>query len=138
MDIKSKLDEIGLSPENSVVIGSGILDALEIRGNKDVDAVVSRDAYERLSLNNHFQKAENHGKEVLTDGLMEIGTSWTVIGEDWDFNMLLNQSVVIDEVRYNTLQFLLDVKRSWLKDADVREKDINDVRLIEEYMRRSA
>jgi hypothetical protein len=32
------------------------------------------------------------------------------------------------------LDFLLAVKKSWLQDDDVRQKDIDDVELIENYL----
>lgn len=34
---------------------------------------------------------------------------------------------------YISLDFLLRVKQSWLQDDDVRQKDIDDVKLIEAY-----
>jgi len=62
-------------------------------------------------------------------------TDWTVLGETWTFDNLLEHSVVIDGVRYNTAQFLLNVKRSWLVNDDVRQKDIDDVKLMETYLK---
>jgi len=62
-------------------------------------------------------------------------TSWTVLGETWAFDNLLEHSVVIDGVRYNTVQFLLNAKRSWLADKDVRQKDIDDIKLMEAYLK---
>jgi len=134
MNIKRELERIGLTIENSVVIGSGILSALNIRESQDIDATVSEDVYKRLSTDSCFKKAENHGREVLTDGLLEIGTSWGVLNKDWKFDDFLGESVVIDEVRYTTLEFLLAVKQSWLLEKDARQKDIDDVELIKNYL----
>ncbi len=135
MDIKNKLRELGLNPDNSVVIGSGILNALNIRESEDIDIVVSIDKYESLGRDSRFKKKENHGREVLADDIFEIGTSWTVLDKDWKFDDFLDYSDVIDGVRYNTLQFLLDVKRRWIADGDIRQKDIDDVKLMENYLR---
>src|SRR3989344_1534874 len=128
MNIQSKLDEIGLTPENSIVIGSGILNALNIRESNDIDLVVDESSYIRLSQDPRFKKTENHGKEILADETFEIGTSWTQLGNVWKFENLLDKSVVLDGVRYHALEFLLEVKQSWLKDADVRQKDVEDVK----------
>ena len=138
MNIKLKLEEIGLNPGNSIVIGSGILNALNIRECKDIDAVVDKNTYSKLSAANRFKKAENHGKEVLADDLFEIGTSWTVLGRDWFFEDLLAKSVVTEGVRYNTTEFLLEVKKGWLSDKDVRQKDIDDIQLIENFLASSS
>ncbi len=133
--MKGLLADIGLTPDNSVVIGSGILSALGIRDSKDIDAVVIEDVYSRLGQDPKFTKSQNHGREILTMNLFEIGTSWGVLGKDQSYKDLAENSVVIDGVRYITPEFLLEVKRSWLKDDDVRQKDIDDVKLIEEYIR---
>ena len=135
MNIKKELDKIGLTPDNSIVIGSGILNALGIRETKDIDVVVDEDAYSHLSSDNRFEKRINHAQEVLTDDIFEIGISWKTLDRVWRFNDFLTNSVLIDNVRYLTLQFLLDVKRSWLKDKDVRQKDIDDVKLIEDNLK---
>lgn len=134
MEIAQSLHELGLNPENSVIIGSGILSAYGIRDSNDIDIVVEKETYNKLTTDNRFTKAENHGREVLTDELFEIGTSWGVLGKSQTFDDLFQQSTMIDGVRYITLDFLLVVKRSWLKDADVRQKDIDDVKLIEDYL----
>ncbi len=134
MGIKSKLNELGLNQENAIVIGSGILDALGIRDSKDIDVVVTEDKYNKLSESDRFRKEQNHGCEVLTDDLFEIRTIWNVVGKTWRFNDLLSHSMIINGVRYITIEFLLDVKRCWLKDRDVRKKDVDDVRLMENYL----
>lgn len=134
MNIKQELRNIGLRAENAVVIGSGILNALNIRESKDIDVVVDRETYNQLSENSKFKKVEKHNKEILEDELFEIGTSWAVLGRDWDFDDLSKNSIIIDEVRYNTIEFLLEVKKSWVSDGEARPKDIQDIELIEKYL----
>ena len=132
MNIKNKLNEIGLTSDNSIVIGSGILSVLSIRESKDIDIVVDEDTYTRLSSNDGFEKAVNHGREVLTHGLFEIGTSWRALGRSHNLNDFLSNSTVIDGVRHITLKFLLEAKKSWLKDGDARQKDIEEIKLMED------
>ena len=133
MDVKSKLSSLGLAQDNSVVIGSGILSALDLRESSDIDIVVTESEYQRLTNNKQFTKTENYGREILADEIFEIGTSWGVLSKDQSFSDLKEQSVIIDGVRYVTIDFLLAVKKSWLLDDDVRQKDIDDVELIENY-----
>ena len=49
MDTRSKLTDIGLTQYNSVVIGSGILSALNLRASNDIDIVVPDTEYSRLA-----------------------------------------------------------------------------------------
>lgn len=122
MNFRAQLEDLGLNPENSIVIGSGILNALNIRESKDVDLVVDEDTYKRLA------------QEVLNDDLFEISTSWVVMGKSWTLEDLLEKSVVIEGVRYNTIEFLLGAKKSWIANSEARQKDIDDVKLIENYL----
>jgi len=126
---------MGLSPDNAVVIGSGVLNALKIRESNDIDAVVIPEKYQSLALDSRFKKEMKRGREILENDLLEIMTSWTVLGKTWNFDNLLEHSVVIDGVRYNTVQFLLNAKRSWLANEDVRQKDTDDVKLMEAYLK---
>jgi len=136
MDIFKSLKGIGLDSTNSVVIGSGILNALRIRNCNDIDVVVSNETYQEMCKDSRFVKALNHGLEVLADDVFEIGTSWNVLGRSRSFDDLQNNSVVIDGVCYITLEFLLAIKESWMDDDDVRQKDIDDIKLIKGYLRR--
>ena len=134
LEIKANLNELGLNPDNAVFIGSGILSALNLRESKDIDVIVTEENYKKLSDNSRFKKEQNHGREILADDLFEIGTNWTVVGKTWQFDDLLNHSTVIDGVRYNTIEFLLDAKRRWITDGEGRKKDIDDVKLMEQYL----
>lgn len=135
MNIKEELEKFNLTPDNSVVIGSGILNTLNIRKSNDIDLVVTENIYQQLSKNDLFHKTENHGQEILASGLLEIGTSWDTLGKILKFEDFLKESVVIDSVRYIKPEFLLAFKRSKLLSNDVRQKDIDDVSLIENYLK---
>jgi len=135
MEIKGKLNELGLNPDNAIIIGSGILNALKVRESNDIDVVTTLEKYQSLALDSRFKKEIKRGREILVSDLLEIMTSWTVAGIIWTFDNLLEHSAVIDGVRYNTIQFLLNAKRSWLTNKDVRQKDIDDVKLMENYLK---
>ena len=57
-----------------------------------------------------------------------------MLGKNQAFNDLRDNSTVIGGVRYVTIKFLLAVKRSWLNDEEVRQKDVDDIKLIEDYL----
>lgn len=128
------MKDVNLDAENCVVIGSGILSAYGVRESNDIDVVTDTETYGRLAGDPRFAKTENHGREILSDALFEIGTGWGVLGTFHTFEDLVKHSIVIDDVRYVTLEFLLAVKKSWLHDENVRQKDIDDVKLIEQYL----
>lgn len=107
MNILASLNEVGLNADNSVVIGSGILNELGLRQSNDIDLVVTPDAYSKLEQDTRFTKKQIHGRQILTDELFEIGPNWVVLGKSQTFDDLLKQSTVIGGVRYVTVEFLL-------------------------------
>lgn len=133
-NIKEVLSDIGLNSNNSVVIGSGILSALDIRNSKDIDVIVSNNMFDKLSRTRHFELQSSHGKDVLVSGDLEIRNSWSVLGENWNLERLVSQSVIIKGVRYITLDFLFRVKKDWAKGSSPRQKDNRDVELIRSYL----
>lgn len=135
-DFKNKLAILGLNARNSVVIGSGVLDALGMRKSNDIDVMVDKATYAHLKESGRFQEEQHYGRSVLVGDNFEANTRWGVLGKDQTLSDLARQSITIDDVRYITLDFLLAVKKSWLQDDDVRQKDIDDVKLIEEYLAR--
>ncbi len=133
--LRPKLDELGLNPQNSIVIGSGILEALGIRKSRDIDLVVAAQDYQRLESRPELKSSSIHDCPILVGDLLEIGRSWPVLGGDRDLGDLSRQSVVINGVRYVSLDFLLAVKESWVVDGGSRPKDLVDIELIKSYQR---
>src|SRR5258708_35497243 len=134
--MKNNLYELGLNSNNSIVIGSGILKALKIRQSKDIDLVVTFEVYNFLKRTGKFRVTENHSREILVNNKFEIGTNWVVLGKSYEFKDFMKDSLIIDGIRYITLDFLYEAKKSWLEHADVRPKDIKDVELIENYLKK--
>jgi hypothetical protein len=132
--MKKNLETIGLDSNNSIVIGSGILQALEIRKSNDIDLVVSNETFNSLKKSGNFKiKTGFGGREVLYNDLFEIGKEWLVLGESQNLIDLSKGSIVIDNVRYLALDLLYKIKKSWITVGTAREKDIKDVKLIEKY-----
>lgn len=137
IDIKQKLSELSLNPENSIVIGSGILNALNIRESHDIDVVVNSETYNRLKLNPQFTIAQPLGLDVIQYDVYEISKDWNMrdMNKAYTFEEIFENSVVIDEVRYISLEFLLKVKRFWITGKNPRGKDIKDIEIIENYIK---
>lgn len=96
--------------------------------------MVTKEKYEELKSSGKFEIEEVKGKEILDDGLFEIGTQWTVLDKE-EFDSFMDVSEIIDGVRYVTLEFLLKVKKSWIENGTVRPKDLKDIEMIEKYLR---
>ncbi len=131
---QQRLNELELDSNNSVVIGSGIMQALGLRQSRDLDLVVPRDAYQRLSSRDDLTADQANGHPVLAGDKLEVFWFWKAIGGERDFDYLKRRSVVIDAIRYISLEFLLDVKEGWVVAGEDRPKDHGDIRLIRNHL----
>lgn len=59
-----------------------------------------------------FRVIKNQGRITLADDTFEIGTDWIELGKTYKLEDLIEESVVIGEVRYITIDFLYKVKKS--------------------------
>ena len=132
--MKEKLKSLGLTPSNSIVVGSRILQALGIRKSGDIDLVVTQDAYTSLKKMRKFSEVKIYGRNILKDKTFEIGTDWKILGRSYWFKDFISDSLIINGIRYITLDLLYRVKKDWIEKNQARPKDIKDVKLMEEYI----
>jgi hypothetical protein len=121
-------------PENEyVVVGSGILDALGIRKNHDIDFLVSQELFEKLKHSATFTSEIRHGKLFLVKENIEI--SPTLCWGDYSPSLkhLQKTAHIIDGVPFMSLHELIKLKKSMR-----RAKDFQDILLIENYLRKKT
>jgi len=125
MSIIERVKATKLPLDEVVVIGSGLLDALGLRKADDIDLVVSRVLFDRLTVSSAYTQKERAGEPYLIRDDIEIWMSW---GNDRkpNFDALKDAGVVIDGVTFVNKDFLI----SWKKQSG-RDKDISDIRLLE-------
>ena len=133
LDFKKELSKYNLDSTNSVIIGSGPLQALGIRESKDIDIVVNNQMFEKLSLLKNFRKGEYpEGHYYLKNEVFQIGDRLLIskININKTYNHIFKNSFVVNGLRYMKLDFVLKIKKLLQ-----RPKDIHDIKLIEEYLR---
>ena len=126
-----RVKELGLSRDQMIIIGSGILDQLGVRKAADVDLVADGEVLEKIA--SDLDWAEQCDKNqrryfVRHDGSVEIWDGWEFDGQVLNYEELLKCSVEYDGVKFVSLDFL----RQW-KGWRRREKDMRDIRLIDEW-----
>ena len=126
-----RVKELGLPLDQMIIIGSGILDQLGIRQSADIDVAANREALEEIARSGGWvEKLDKNQRQYLVkhDGLVEIWDGWEIDGRVVEYDELLDYAVEYDGVKFVSLDFL----RRW-KSWRGREKDIQDVRLIDEW-----
>ena len=126
-----RVKELGLPLDQIIIIGSGILDQLGIRQSADIDVATNREALEEIARSDDWvEKIDKNQRQYLVkyDGSVEIWDGWEIDGRIVEYDELLGYAVEYDGVKFVNLDFL----RRW-KNWRGREKDIQDVRLIDEW-----
>ena len=127
-----KVKALNLPLDQIIVIGSGILDQLGIRPASDIDLAASSDLMKKLSeeSSDWIKKFDDNQRFyfVKDDGSAEVWDGWVFDGQTVSYDDLLDYAVEYDGVRFVDLEFL----RKW-KSWRSREKDVQDVKLIDEW-----
>lgn len=127
-----KVKALNLPLDQIIVIGSGILDQLGIRPASDIDLAASSDLMEKLSeeSGDWLKKFDDNQRFyfVKDDGSAEVWDGWVFDGQTVSYDDLLDYAVEYDDVRFVNLEFLSRWKK-WRS----REKDVQDVKLIDEW-----
>jgi len=125
-----RVKELGLPLDQVIVIGSGILDQLGIRQSADIDVAARSEVLEKIAHDDDWiERVDKNQRQYLVkhDGSAEIWDGWEIDGRVVEYDELLGYAVEYDGVKFVNLDFL----RRW-KNWRGREKDIQDVRLIDE------
>ena len=110
LDFRKELSKLSLDETNSIVINSGILNALGIRESHDIDISVNEEVFEKLKSNKNLNLITNEfGRPMLVNDTVDISLGWVQNSNlSFIYEDLLkdNCTIVIDGVRYLNLETL--------------------------------
>ena len=126
------LKELDLPASDFVVISSGALAVRGIREAKDLDVIVKGPLWNELKKKYNVVKENgvdriNCGNNIEILGANSVFTDSTVV----PINEIFEKADVFDDTNYISLEHLKKIK---LKLG--REKDLQDIKLIDEYIKR--
>lgn len=126
MAIVERVKALGLPLDQLVVIGSGLLDAYGLRQAADLDLSVSPELFESLKKSGDFTLNERSGLPFLYKDDVEVWLGWNA---DIVFEDLKTDAVYVDGVAFANPAVI--IKR---KTERGLEKDLRDIKLLEEYL----
>lgn len=116
---------LGLKKDTYVVIGGAVLEILNLRDTSDVDIVVSDEVYARYRDDKKWTEyVQDNGKKVLSHDGYNLMHTW--MGNS--LKHLLKHAFEKDNVTFMSVDELIEAKHHL-----GRKKDLEDIRLLEEY-----
>lgn len=125
-----RVKALDLPLDQFVVVGSGVLDQLGIRKADDIDLVASKQLFEAMPVNDSWQKVHKDSGDcfMTVDGESELWSTWPYLDSELRFEDFELEN--IDDVNFATLSFT----RNW-KHQSGRDKDLEDIKLIDQYIK---
>lgn len=132
MDIFKKLKELDLPIGEYVVIGSGILAALNLREANDLDIAVSDKLFKELQSKPEFKTRIKYGKFFLHLDDVEIISKLNWEHYPTTINEAINSALMINGFPFLNIEETIKFKR-----AMGRKKDFKDIELLENFKNRT-
>lgn len=129
-DFIKKVHALGLDPKDYIVVGSGLLVALDIRQADDIDLIVTPDVFAELEASGEWTRKDfDDGTYYLLNGIYELGMDWDSVDIQPNLDDLKADQIVIEGVPFVSAQRLM----SWKRKKGTK-KHLKDVKLIEAYL----
>lgn len=131
-NILEEIKKLNFPTNQYVIVGSGIMSVLGIRESNDIDIAVLPELHKKLCADNTWKQEERYKKIFLVKESVEIipELSWgdylTTTRE------AIESATVIEGVPFLNLEELKKFKR-----ALGREKDLKDIELIDDYLKKT-
>lgn len=135
MNIIKLVKDCNFPKDSYVVIGGAALSLRGIKETRDIDILVTSDLITSLKNNKKWRRhvrinSEEEPGLISEEGLIEL---YPTMGGVKSFKELLQRAELVDGIPVASLEDILAIKRFYK-----REKDMRDIKLIEEYQRKEG
>lgn len=128
-NLTEKIKALNFPNDQYVVVGSGLLDVLGIRKAADIDIAVLPQLHRKLYEDGDWKKYEKYEKVFLKRGDVDIIPSLSWSEYPTTTEEAIRSAMIIDGIPFMNPQ---ELKK--FKQALGRDKDIEDIRLIDNYL----
>lgn len=124
----NKLKKLGYPLNEILIVGSGTMALYGLKENNDIDLWVTKKVYDNMLKDSRFSP---NGKMLETkDGLIEADHRFICVKDKVEDH--LKRAKVVNGFHFQSLQDVLE----W-KQCMKRPKDINDIKVIENYIKKN-
>src|SRR3990167_11504854 len=132
MDIFERINSLNLPPSNFVVVGGSALECYGVRKSSDIDLCVTPDLYDDLKNSGWEGETKPNGSQVIhpqSKNGFELGVDWSYGNYQATTQELIDRSNLVRGIHVASLEAIIASKKEL-----GREKDQEDIRLINDYL----
>ena len=131
-DLISKIKSLNLPEGQYMVMGSAILQILGIRQAQDIDLLVSPELFVELKRKHGWHQHPKYPTSIDNeDDTVGAKQSLNFMKQNYTLREALPTAYWYEEIPFENLEMLLDAKTQL-----GREKDLRDIKLIQEYLKK--
>lgn len=127
-ELFERIKELHLDADSYIVIGSGIMGALNLRPVRDVDLVIAPHIKNQFEEDERWQREEKWDKTFYSFDVYDIATGLNWKEYPTTFEEAHRSALIIEEIPFLNIKETIRFKK-----ALGREKDIKDIELLEKY-----
>lgn len=132
MKICDQVKSLNLPLGQYVVVGGGVLAAHGIRDFKAIDILITEELFDELKKNGWTVKVTSWGSNNLVNGIVEAGPGIVSCKNyEPDITKVIKEADIINGIPFMDLHELMKFKK-----ALGREKDLVDIALIKNYLKK--
>ena len=132
MNIFDQVKSLNLPLGQYVVVGGGVLAAHGIRDFKDIDILITEELFDELKKNGWTVKVTSWGSNNVVNGIVEAGPGIVSCKNyEPDITKVIKEADIINGIPFMNLYELMKFKK-----ALGREKDLADISLINNYLKK--
>lgn len=133
MNIFERARQLNFPPGHYILVGGATMEAYGLRKADDIDVCVSPKLFEKLRMagwevDQPFK--EKWGRVRLKRNDIEVFSDVQIGSRSIPIEDFIQDSILIRDLPFMRLEILLE-----LKHYNDREKDLKDIKLIEEYLK---
>ena len=125
-----ELKELNLPTGQYAIFGSGPLAVRNLRDANDIDLIVTKELWDELALKHlpHIKQTAKGSVMIMPIGNIEICQTW--LNMTPKIEEMIKTAEIVEGLPFVRLEYVIE----W-KTFMGRPKDLNDLKLIEEYLK---
>lgn len=128
IELFKKVKELKLPVGKYALFGSAPLGIRKLKDCRDIDIVVTEDLWNEYKGKNWKIREMPHNSQCLWNDEIELWKDWKP--GKWYIQKLIDEAEIIDGLPFVKLDYVVKWKR-----LNGREKDLKDIKAIEEFLR---